>query len=196
MLLGLLLALADHALAAADPAVTAVFNAFSLPLPRAYQVVVCHGFACKFRTPISLSAADQVRLRTIMAAGAASAEAERRAVSAAVGWFGRRIAPEAGTTKAQARAGMKFAGDPTQFDCVDSSTNTTSVLLILDELQLLRHHTVDAPVSRSLFAKGFPHTTAVLREHGSDVRWSIDSWTRASGQPAEVLPLEQWLELP
>ena len=51
---------------------------------------------------------------------------ERRAVAYAIGWIERRVGDVIGTSAD--RAGMDFAasGDPTQQDCVDESTNTTS----------------------------------------------------------------------
>ena len=56
--------------------------------------------------------------------------AERKAVAAAGAWFDRRIAPLAGTVNHVARAGMKYAYNVRQFDCIDSSRNTTSLLLV------------------------------------------------------------------
>ena len=85
----------------------------------------------------------------------------------------------AGTVNHVARAGMKYMYDIQQFDCIDSSRNTTSLLLVLDQLNLLRFHDVDVPESRGhLFDAG-----------------SIDSWTVGYGQPLEVMPLERWKTL-
>ena len=61
----------------------------------------------------------------------------------------------AGTVNHVARAGMKYMYDIQQFDCIDSSRNTTSLLLVLDQLNLLRFHDVDVPESRGhLFTRG------------------------------------------
>jgi hypothetical protein len=48
------------------------------------------------------------------------------------------------------RAGVEFGtfGDPTQEDCVDEVTNTTSFLLILQSHGLLKYHTVGIPFSK------------------------------------------------
>ena len=100
------------------------------------RVVICHGFACKFRTMIGFDASDHAELRKIMAK-VGTAEAERAAMTKAVAWYGRRIAPEAGTARARARAAISDLGDPSQIDCVESSLNTTSILLILQDLGLL-----------------------------------------------------------
>ena len=67
------------------------------------------------------------------------------------------------------RPGMDFtaSGDPTQQDCVDEATNTTSYLLILERNGLLKHHTVGTPFSKENLLRGvagWPHWTAVLKE--------------------------------
>jgi len=114
--------------------------------------------------------------------------AERRAVAAAGAWFDRRIGPLAGTVNHVARAGLKYMYNVRQFDCIDSSRNTTSLLLVLDQLNMLRHHDVDVRESRGYMFDGRPpHATVVLVEKAS-----IDSWIVGYGQPLEVMPLERW----
>jgi hypothetical protein len=179
---------ADHV-----EAVLAIYSDLSVSAPNSQVVTVCHGFGCKFRTPVAFGNSDRAKLNQLLAPGRASPEAERRAVAEAVAWFGRRIAPETGTGRAVARAGPAHAGDPSQFDCIDSSRNTTSVLLVLQELKLLRHHSVQPPEARGyLINLRLPHATAVLRERQSGRDWAVDSWTRNSGEKPEVMPLEQW----
>jgi len=91
---------------------------------------------------------------------------------------------------------MKYMYDVRQFDCIDSSRNTTSLLLVLDQLNILRHHDVDLPKSRGYMFDGRPsHATAVLVEKATGIKCSIDSWTVGYGQPLEVMPLERWKAL-
>lgn len=174
--------------------IEATYPAYSVSAPTPQAVFVCHGFGCKFRSEVDLGAADHARLAQILATGAGSPAAERRAVAEAWAWFDRRIAPTAGTRNHVASAGVEYMYDRRQFDCVDSSRNTTSLLLVLQQLKLLRYHTVDVPQSRGLLIDGRPpHYTAVLAEKGSGVKWAVDSWTRRYGQTAEVKPLARWL---
>ena len=165
----------------------------SLPVPDPANPVVCHGFGCAYRTGILLRNADKAQLKKLFGATAAkSAEAERRALAAAMAWFEKRVAAEAGTATAQARAGLGHAGDPSQFDCLDKTSNTVGVLAIVAEMGLLRHHAIDAPESRGFIIGGLPHTTAVVRERKSGRKWAVDGWTHANGELPDVLPLEQW----
>lgn len=174
--------------------IAATFEPYSVIAPTPERIIVCHGFGCRYRSEVALSAADHAKLAQIMAGGKPSALAERQAVAGAWAWFDRRIAAEAGTRNHVAAAGAQYMFDANQFDCVDSSRNTTSLLLVLDQLGLLRFHEVDLPKSRGALIDGRPfHYTAVLRDKATGVAWAVDSWTRAYGQPAEVMPLARWL---
>lgn len=164
--------------------------------PTPAVVFVCHGFGCKYRAEVDLTSGDRAKLAQLMAAGKLSPEGERKAIAAAGAWFDRRVGPVAGTANHVARAGMKYMNDVQQFDCIDSSRNTTSLLLVLDQLNLLRHHDVDTPEARGhIFDFRAPHATAVLIEKGTGTKWAIDSWTVGYGQPLEIMPLERWKTL-
>ena len=54
------------------------------------------------------------------------------------------------------KGGMQFSatGDPTQEDCADVSTNTTSYLLVMQANGMLKHHTVDATMSKANLGRG------------------------------------------
>ncbi len=76
-----------------------------VPLPTSRQVVVCHGFDCKFRTVIALHGSDIARLTEILARGRKSPAQEIRAIGEAVAWFERRIGSITGTKGRTPRAG-------------------------------------------------------------------------------------------
>lgn len=160
-------------------------------------LTICHGYGCKLTAELSVGASERAQLARLMAAGKGSAEAERRAVAAAGAWFDKRIGPLAGTTNHIARAGPEHALDAAnQFDCIDTSRNMTSLLLLLDELKLLRFHKPDVPVARGYFLDlRYPHATAVLTEKAGGTSYSVDAWTRRYGQPPEIMPLERWKTL-
>src|SRR5258708_6464061 len=74
-----------------DPAVSAAFGTWGLPVPNSGSLVFCHGYSCNFRTQIGLSRADHARLAALMAPGRSSAEAERRALALTEAWFEKRV---------------------------------------------------------------------------------------------------------
>jgi len=173
--------------------VDAAYGGLSVTPPTPTTVFVCHGFGCKYRDEVDFTAGDRAKLTQILAAGRASAAAERKAVAEAGAWFDKRVAPATGTQNHVARAGAKYMYDVHQFDCIDSSRNTTSLLLVLDQMKLLRHHDVNAPEARGYFIDGRPpHATAVLVEKATGTKWSIDSGTVGYGQALEVMPLDRW----
>jgi hypothetical protein len=176
-----------------DSGVVSILEQLSLPVPDPANPVVCHGFGCAYRTPILLRNVDKTQIKKLFGPAAAkSAEAERKALAATMAWFERRVAGEAGTTTAKARAGLGHAGDPSQFDCLDKTSNTVGVLAIVADMGLLRYHVIDAPESRGFIIGGLPHTTAVVRERKSGEKWALDGWTHNNGELPDVLRLEEW----
>lgn len=176
--------------------IAATYSEFSVSPPSLDSINICHGFGCKYRTELGLSAADRSALAGMLAAGKASAAVERKAIGNAGAWFDRRFGAVAGTKGHVARAGRDYMFDRRQLDCIDSSRNTTSLLLVLDQLKLLRHHEVSEPVARGYLIDGRPpHVTAVLIEKATGAEWSVDSWTRAYGQAPEIMQLSVWKTL-
>jgi hypothetical protein len=170
------------------------FSEVSLKLPTTTLLTICHGFGCTHRTEVALGNGDRAKLAATLAAGRASANAERRAIAAAVAWFDRRVGPQAGTTGRIARAGVLTKTGPGQMDCIDTSRNNTSLFIILDQLRALKHHRVEGPVARGMFFDGRGlHATAVIRDVSSGKQWAVDNWTRKYGEQPEVMPLEQWM---
>ncbi len=155
------------------------------------SIQVCHGHGCARKTRLDLDKAATRKFASIMATGAKSAAAERRAVSTAVQYFEQRSAAIIGT-----RDGPKsrfLASVPKgQMDCVDESINTRSLLLYLEIRGLLNHHVVARNVSRGFFADGrYPHFTAVLRDKAG-AKWAVDSWYEPAGGAPDIWPLPAW----
>jgi hypothetical protein len=174
--------------------ISEAYTSVSLSPPSPRLVIVCHGFGCAQRTPVGLGAGDLATLSSLLAPGRASAEAERRAIAAAWAWFDRRIGPAAGTTHRVARAGGLGGQDAAgQMDCIDASRNSTSLLLILEQLHLLRHHKVEGVEARGFLLDGLgPHATAVLTDIHTGKQWAVDSWTHKYGEKPDIMPLDVW----
>ena len=155
------------------------------------KLAVCHGFDCRNRTTLSLSAADTNRFASIMAGGKGSAKAERQAIASAVSYFETRAGQAIGV-RDRAKSSLAQSGRMGQMDCIDESTNTRTLLLYLQGRGFIRHHRVESNVSRGVFVDGrYPHSTAVLSENGG-ARWAIDSWYEPMGGKPDIMPLDQW----
>ncbi|EGP09236.1 hypothetical protein CSIRO_1401 [Bradyrhizobiaceae bacterium SG-6C] len=177
------------------PQQSELYTSVSTSPPTAQTMTVCYGFVCRRRVELDFNAADQKTLTQILASGKASAVAERAAIQKAVQWFDKRMGPVIGTTTRVARADIRNRADANNYDCWDSTRNVSSLLLVLQEWGLLRHHTVGNPRYRgNIFAMQLPHNTAVIAEKESRIEWAVDMWTTRYLQPPDVMLVEQWLK--
>src|SRR5438105_14920973 len=123
----------------------ALYTTVSIFPPDATKMTVCYGFVCRRRAILDFTAADRAALTKILAAGKASAAAERAAVQKAVIWFDRRMGPILGTNKRVAKADFRYRDDAHNFDCWDTTRNVTSLLLVMQQSGLFKFHTVGDP---------------------------------------------------
>jgi hypothetical protein len=138
---------------------------------------------------------DRSDLSKILSSGRSSAAAERVAVQKAVMWFDRRMGPIIGTDRRVANAGIRAFDDKHNFDCWDTTRNTTSLLLVLHEWGLLKYHAVGDPRYRgNVLVLQTPHNTAVLIDRATKIEWVVDMWTRAYAAPPDVKPLVEWIK--
>lgn len=177
------------------PQVSDLYNSVSIYPPSAGSMTICYGFVCRRREVINFTSADRVALSKILATGKASAVAERAAVQKAVVWFDRRVGPVIGTDKRIANADFRYFDDKHNFDCWDTTRNVTSLLLIIQDWGLLKHHTVGNPRYRgNALVLQTPHNTAVLVDRGTGTEWVVDMWTRGYAQLPDVKPADEWVK--
>jgi hypothetical protein len=175
--------------------ISELYTSVSIYPPTASSMTICYGFVCRRRHEFDFTSADRAALTKLMVAGKASAVAERAAVQKAVVWFDRRVGPVIGTDKRIANADFRYFDDKHNFDCWDTTRNVTSLLLVLQEWGLLKHHTVGEPHYRgNALVLQTPHNTAVLVDRGTRGQWVIDMWTQGYAQLPAVMPVEQWVK--
>lgn len=159
-------------------------------------MTVCFNYGCASEGVARLA---EPRLRAIGKGlhGARSAAEERGHLAVAIGrlyaWAGEQTPIGADHAGNVADGGAYGA-----MDCIDHSTTTTRFLELLARRGWLRFHHVLAPERRGWI---FQHYTAVIEENlpsallqadPGSARWAVDSWYVEPGQPALVLPLEEW----
>src|SRR5258707_9106117 len=91
--------------------VAALYTTVSIFPPSGKSMTVCYGFVCRRREILDFTPADRNALSQILAAGRASAAAERAAVQKAVVWFDRRMGPGIGTNKRVSKADFAYIDD-------------------------------------------------------------------------------------
>lgn len=177
------------------PGIGELYTSVSIYPPSASGMTVCYGFVCKRRHQLDFTASDRAALSRILAAGRTSAVNERAAVQKAVVWFDKRVGPVIGTDKRIASADIRHMADKQNFDCWDTTRNVTSLLLVMQEWGLLRHHTVADPKYRgNALRLQTPHNTPVLRDTRTGTDWVVDMWTRGYAQAPEVMTVDQWVK--
>lgn len=175
------------------------YQEFQSQAPQGNTVYVCHAYGCQEQTKVRFGSQQIQTIAEIMRKTKKddSAHEERRAIAYAVGWMEDYVGKKIGTSAD--RPGMDFdgSGDPTQQDCVDEATNTTSYLLVLQNSNLLKHHTVGRPFSKGnilLGVSNWPHWTAVLWEKSNKQKWAVDSWIYVNGENPAIVEAENWYQ--
>src|ERR1700724_3048508 len=172
----------------------ALYATVSIFPPSAKSMTVCYGFVCRRREMLDFTPADRNALSKILAAGRAPRAGGRAAVQKAVIWFDRRMGPLIGTDKRVAKADFRYFDDKHNYDCWDTTRNTTSLLLVLQEWGLLKYHVVGDPHYRgNALVLQTPHNTAGRVDRATNVEWVVDLWPRGYLQPPDVMTVEKWV---
>ena len=178
------------------------FLRLGMDAPQKNTVVVCHAYGCKMKTPYRFTSANIAAIATTMRKVKRndSPAEERRAIAYAIGLMEQQVGAAIGIRDV---AGMQWtaSGDPTQEDCIDESTNTTSYLVVIQSNGLLRYHTVEGPLGEDNMLYGtmigkpvkyWPHYTATIRENKTGQRYAVDSWISNNGENPSITKLEDW----
>jgi hypothetical protein len=170
--------------------------------PDGNAVEVCHAYTCQMRTSFYFHPEDIADIAAVMkkTKRADTPFEERRAIAYAIALIDVKVGDKLGIHD---RAGMQFSasGDPTQEDCVDVATNTTSYLLVMQANGLLKYHTVDGTMSKENLAKGFaaldpvkywPHWSVIIKDTTTGQKYAVDRWPFDQGENPAVVKVEDW----
>jgi len=161
--------------------------------PRLEAFTVCHGYDCTFRSEIGLSDEEWAAIRAEFRPAPADGLAERGAIAAAIALFETAVGKRIGTSADTPGLAYIAAGDSSQQDCIDESTNTTVYLALLTHAGLMRRHRVAEVASRGVFLDlRWYHQTAVIREIETGTEWAVDSWFEPNGVAPVVTTLHDW----
>lgn len=175
-------------------AIGQMYSAVEVPPPTASRITVCYGFVCRLRMHYDFTPGDRKALTELLAKAKPSADAERKALQLAVNWLDRRMGPILGTSQRVARADIRHRAADQNYDCYDTTRNAVSLLLVLREWGLLRHHTISDPRYRGTLIFGqTPHNTAVLKDRITGEEWALDLWTKGYNELPDLMPVAQWV---
>jgi len=178
------------------------YVSFGATPPQGNRVTVCHAYSCKMQTPYTFTAKDIAEIKAVMAKTkrADTPYEERRAIAYAIAYIDVKVGNKLGIRD---KAGMQFGstGDPTQLDCADVATNTTSYLLVMQANGMFKHHTVEATMSKDNYVKGvthlnpvayWTHWSAIVKEKESGQRYAVDRWPFDQGENPAIVKVEDW----
>jgi hypothetical protein len=159
------------------------------PTPTKYNV--CHGNSCRLRTEVSLSPAEWAQVRALFDPAPKDAAAERHQIALATGLLEVFTGRQAGTLEDAPGMGVHWNPDG-QLDCIDESTNSTAYMRMMSADGLIRFHDIGLPANRFVITAWGPSNTATIKERATGKVFAVDSYFRANGEPADVLPLDIW----
>lgn len=168
-----------------------VMNRVLHQTPALSEFTICHGGGCARVTTTAIAPDAWGELQAICQPAPPDAAAERACIAEALGAFERAVGASTGTDTD--RGGTFGNSDHAgQMDCNDEAINTTNYLKLMQQHGLLRFHQIMDVARRGFFFRGWPHTTAVIREIDSGQRYAVDAWFYDNGQPAVIIPFGTW----
>lgn len=157
------------------------------PQPDNYSI--CLHNTCGEIAFVSLSDMQWQTIKNLFSPKSNSAEQERQQIKLAIALFETYTGQQTGTDKDQAENNLS-TGINGQMDCIDEATNSTVYLRLLQNANLLTWHQQSFRTSRGFPTS--PHNTATIIEVDSQLRFAVDSWFEANGQPPHIVPLAKW----
>lgn len=156
----------------------------------ALDATICYNYGCASQAKVDFSSQQIRKLRQLFE-NAATPAAERSAIANAIGLL-ERFAGKQTPTWRDKGGNVNDDGADGRMDCIDHSTNTTTYLKLLEQLGLLRFHSVLTRVERAPLIVNV-HWAAHIMERTTRQEYAVDSWFYDNGQPAVVYPLQDWL---
>ena len=156
---------------------------------QADEVSICYNYDCAVTAKVDLRGNERRAARRLLLRATDAVE-EREAISLVIGLFevaaGRQI-----PTWADKGRNFNDDGVDGRMDCIDESANTTNYLRLLESKGWLKYHRVLDPVKRAPLLVN-DHWAARIVEKKTGQEFAVDSWFFDNGQPAFVVPLDEW----
>lgn len=158
---------------------------------QAAEISICYNYDCAVTARIDLRR-NELRAARRLLLRATDAGEERKAISLAIGLF-EVFAGQQTPTWADKGRNVNDDGVDGRMDCIDESANATAYLHLLEDRGWLKHHQVLEPVKRAPLLVN-DHWAARIVEKNTGQEFVVDSWFFDNGQPAFMVPLDEWLD--
>lgn len=165
------------------------------PTPQRTAFSHCSSYGCTNVQQVAFNDDEWQSIIAIFNDLPATASVERHILPQAIAMMERIIGPKTGTSDDIARSWTLTFANRGQLDCIDESINTTTYLELLQQAGYVRFHSIGKIALRG---QGMDikllHNTATLIEKDTGAEFAIDSWFRANGIKADVVPLRDWID--
>ena len=168
-----------------------VYQRQDMPYPTLESFPHCRSYGCSKIDTVSLSQSEQTHIKSLFKVND-SKIAERENIRTAIAELEKIIGAKTGTSADIRGTYVKLGHN--QHDCVDESTNTTTYLMLLEQMGLLQFYDVNALTSRTPILSGRlgPHRTAVITDTQTNTKYAVDSWFHDNGIKPEIIELDTW----
>ncbi len=159
------------------------------------RVAICFNYGCLAEAEVVFTEAQLSEVAESLGR-AGSAVAERALLGKVMGQLYRWAGTQS-PISADQPGDFLYDGACGVMDCIDHAESTTRLLKLLEGRGLLRFHAVE-PIRRRTRWVVTQHFSAVVRENAEapqvGASFVVDTWFGEHGDPAVVLPLEDWLD--
>jgi hypothetical protein len=154
---------------------------------------VCSGYGCQYVSKFEFPNLLISQLNDLFA-GVNNPEDERKQLAKAIGLIERTAGPVAGTSRDRPSMDFGGSGDSSQLDCSDEALNTTSYMVIMYKMGLIKFHSIERPDWKGIPPFKWTHQTAVITDETTNVRWAVDSGTGRNGAVPTIIEYNDWYE--
>ena len=159
------------------------------------RVAICFNYGCLAEAEVVFTEAQLSEVAESLGR-AGSAVAERALLGQVMGQLYRWAGTQS-PISADRPGDFLDDGAYGAMDCIDHAESTTRLLRLLEGRGMLRFHAVE-PIRRRTRWVVIQHFSAVVRENAEapqvGASFVVDTWFGEHGDPAVVLPLEDWLD--
>jgi hypothetical protein len=157
---------------------------------QAGEVSICYNYDCAVAAKVNLRVYELRAAKRLLLRADDAAE-EREAISLVIALF-EVAAGQQTPTWADKGRNVNDDGVDGRMDCIDESANATAYLRVVEGRGWLKYHNILEPVKRAPLLVN-DHWAARIMEKKTGREFAVDSWFFDNGQPAFVVPLDEWL---
>ncbi|MCU7836320.1 MAG: hypothetical protein KZQ83_13845 [gamma proteobacterium symbiont of Taylorina sp.] len=162
-------------------------------LNTAHQIPICYNYSCRKKDVIYIAEQDIQLIQNIFNMTLAeknNAHDERMAIAESIAFFEKLAGKQ---TPVYNDRGKNYNDGllPGRMDCIDETVNTVHYLQFIANLNVLKWHSIEAPLYRSPWFIG-QHWSAHIKDISSGKSYAVDSWEKDNGSPAIVQEVGKW----